>query len=67
MSAELVSAVVYTWSKTFGTPRLGLESWASIRAGYGHFFVGEYIKQSKAGLGGATDADWVYVQTTLSF
>jgi hypothetical protein len=44
-----------------------INSWASIRAGYGHFFIGDYIKQSKAAVGGATDADWIYVQTTFTF
>lgn len=42
-------------------------SWAAIRAGYGHFFVGDYIKQSKASRGGATDADWFYVQAQITF
>jgi hypothetical protein len=41
--------------------------YAQIEAGYGHFFAGKYIKQSVAGVGGSTDADWVYVQTTIKF
>lgn len=41
--------------------------WASLRAGYGHFFVGDYVKSSLAGSGGATDADWIYVQLTFNF
>lgn len=42
-------------------------SWAAFRGGYGHFFKGEYIDQSKATLGGAVDADWVYLQATINF
>jgi hypothetical protein len=41
--------------------------WFTLRAGYGHFFVGNYVKQSLTGVGGATDADWCYVQTTFNF
>ncbi len=41
--------------------------WAMLRAGYGHFFVGNYIKRSLSSVGEAVDADWVYFQATLSF
>jgi hypothetical protein len=45
-----------------------VKPWASLQAGYGHFFVGSYVKQSlSATTHGATDADWVYVQATLNF
>jgi len=40
---------------------------AQIEAGYGHFFNGDYIAQSQAANGGARDADWVYIQTTIKF
>ena len=40
---------------------------AQLEAGYGHFFTGKYIEQSLAGVGGATDANWVYVQTSINF
>jgi hypothetical protein len=43
------------------------KSWAVVRAGYGHFFVGRYVKDSLATRGGAQDADWFYTQCTLSF
>ena len=36
-----------------------------LEAGYGHFYTGEYIDKSVTG--GSTDADWVYVQTTIKF
>lgn len=39
--------------------------WSSLQVGYGHFFTGDYIKDS-AGTA-ATDADWFYTQLTLSF
>ena len=44
--------------------------WAELQCGYGHFFVGDYIRQSVETVpanGGATDADWVYMQLKLSF
>ena len=40
---------------------------AQIEVGYGHFFTGKYIEQSLAGVGGATDANFVYVQTSVNF
>jgi len=43
-----------------------LRPWIILRVGYGHFFVGDYIKSSLAKVGGATDADWVYLQTTFN-
>jgi len=47
-----------------------LTPWASLQAGYGHFFVGDYIRQSVAAVpanGGAVDANWGYVQMTIAF
>jgi len=41
--------------------------WANLRIGYGHFFVGDYIRDSLASVGGATDADFLYIQTTFNF
>jgi hypothetical protein len=41
--------------------------WLAFRAGYGHFFTGSYVNSSKAAVGGATDADWFYCQTTVGF
>jgi hypothetical protein len=39
-----------------------------VQGGYGHFFVGEYIRQSAAQGGhGTEDADWLYVQATFNF
>jgi hypothetical protein len=38
-----------------------------LQAGYAHFFTGDYIAQTFQHLGGAHDADWVYVQAQLSF
>ncbi|MCX6898849.1 MAG: alginate export family protein [Verrucomicrobia bacterium] len=46
------------------------KAWWNVQAGYGHFFVGDYIKQSVGSVaanGGAVDANFVYVQTTFSF
>ncbi len=45
-----------------------LTRFAQIEAGYAHFFVGDYIKQSLAApTRGSTDANWVYVQLSLNF
>lgn len=41
--------------------------YAIAQAGYGHFFIGNYVRNSLAGSGGATDADFVYVQTVFNF
>ncbi len=39
--------------------------WANYQIGYGHFFTGDYIKDSVGSA--ATDADWFYTQLTLTF
>ena len=41
--------------------------YAIVRGGYGHFFTGSYVDSSLKGVGGSTDADWLYVQLTLNF
>jgi len=42
--------------------------WVNLQAGYGHFFVGNYVKQSLAATThGTADANWFYVQATLNF
>lgn len=40
---------------------------AQIEVGYGHFFTGNYVHQSLAGVGGDKDANYLYVQTTINF
>ena len=37
-----------------------------IEVGYGHFFRGEYIKQTWSVIG-SQDADWFYLQTQVRF
>ena len=37
-----------------------------LQAGYGHFFRGDYVKESLTATG-SKDADWVYVQAVLNF
>lgn len=44
-----------------------LTKFAGLEAGYGHFFTGDYVDQSWAAAGGATDADWFYLQTVVRF
>jgi hypothetical protein len=39
-----------------------------IQAGFGHFFVGDYVKQSLSAPGfGSADANYLYLQTRFSF
>ena len=38
-----------------------------VQAGYGHYFTGDYVNQTFENLGGAHDADWVYLQAQLNF
>jgi hypothetical protein len=43
---------------------------ASVQAGYSHFFVGDYVRQSVdsvAANGGAVDADYFYMMVTFNF
>ncbi|HEX4646713.1 MAG TPA: alginate export family protein [Verrucomicrobiae bacterium] len=41
---------------------------AQLEAGYGHFFVGDYIRESLAApTVGSKDANYVYVQATINF
>lgn len=45
-----------------------LKPHAVAQFGYGHFFVGEYVRQSLSAPGfSATDADYVYVQFVFNF
>ncbi len=45
-----------------------IKPYASAQLGYGHFFVGDYVKQSlSAPTVGSTDANWIYAQLNLSF
>lgn len=44
-----------------------LTKFAQLEVGYGHFFTGKYVDQSLAGTGGSRDANYIYMQTTLSF
>jgi hypothetical protein len=52
------------------TADIALNSWLNFQIGYGHFFVGTYIRQSVesvAANGAAVDADLVYVQANFRF
>lgn len=41
--------------------------YAKVQGGYSHFFHGDFVTETEAGNNGNNDADFVYVQTTLSF
>ena len=42
-----------------------INRWANYQLGYGHFFVGDYIKDTAGSA--ATDANWLYTQLTFTF
>ncbi len=44
-----------------------LTKFASLEAGFGHFFTGGYVNSTFAPVGGAQSANWVYLQTMLNF
>lgn len=45
-----------------------VNKFTALEAGYGHFFVGDYIRQSWSAPGfGSADADWFYVQLNVKF
>jgi hypothetical protein len=45
-----------------------LTAYWNVHLGYGHLFVGDYIKESLSAPGfGSTDADYMYLQTRINF
>jgi hypothetical protein len=62
-----------TYSRFVGTELdviagYALTRFTQLEAGYGHFFVGDYIHSSlSAATRGSADADWIYVQATVNF
>lgn len=44
-----------------------LSKFATLEAGFGHFFTGGYVNSTFAPVGGAQNANWFYIQTMLSF
>jgi hypothetical protein len=44
-----------------------IKPYASVQAGYGHFFTGDYVTDLLASRGGSQDANWFYAQTTFTF
>lgn len=42
-------------------------SFVQVQAGFGHFFTGDYVNATFQNLGGAHDANWIYLQAQLSF
>jgi hypothetical protein len=43
-----------------------LKNWLNAQAGYGHFFRGDYVKESLSATG-SQDADWFYAQVAINF
>ena len=42
-------------------------AFVQLQGGYGHYFTGNYVNQTFQNLGGAHDANWVYLQALLNF
>ena len=58
----------YVGSEMDLTATWSLKPYASAQIGYGHFFVGDYVKSSLAAPGfGTADANFVYVQVVFNF
>jgi hypothetical protein len=57
----------YVGSEVDVVAAYAIKSYASVQAGYGHFFTGEYVNNSLAATGGAKDANWFYAQMTFTF
>jgi Alginate export len=49
------------------TASFAITRYASVQGGYGHFFTGDYVKDSLAAKGGARDADFLYAQLYFNF
>jgi hypothetical protein len=42
-------------------------SFLQFQGGFGHYFTGDYVNQTFQNLGGAHDANWVYLQAQVNF
>jgi hypothetical protein len=57
----------YVGSEVDLTATYVLCKYSMLQAGYGHFFIGEYVENSLGPLGGARDADYIYTQLIFNF
>jgi hypothetical protein len=58
----------YVGSEVDVTATFVLEPHSVLQVGYGHFFVGDYVRQSlSAPTVGSTDANWFYAQLNFNF
>ncbi len=57
----------FVGTETDLTAAYTVNTYTTISAGYAHLFAGDYIKNSLAGSGGATDADFLYAQLVFNF
>jgi hypothetical protein len=57
----------YVGSEVDVVATYNLAAYAAIQGGYGHFFTGQYVRDSLRPVGGAADADWFYVQMVFNF
>lgn len=56
----------YVGSEIDLVAKYSLTPQVDLAVGYGHFFTGGYVQYSTAA-SGTTDADWVYLQTSVKF
>ena len=58
----------YVGTEVDVTASYALTGYATLQGGFGHFFVGDYIKQSlSSATVGSKDANWFYAQLNLNF
>jgi hypothetical protein len=58
----------YVGSEVDLTATFVVKPWATVQGGFGHFFVGDYVKQSlSAPAVGSKDANWIYAQMNFNF
>ena len=61
------SAGNYLGSEIDLTAAYAITRFATAQAGYGHFFTGDYINSSLSNTGGATDANYFFLQVIVNF
>jgi len=61
------SAGSYVGSELDLIGNYSITQYASVQAGFGHFFAGDYPKDSLANSGGAADANYVFAQVYFNF
>ena len=69
-SSDLINANYssYVGSEVDLIAGYAITRFAQLEVGYGHFFVGDYVKSSLSSAAfGSKDADYIYVQFNVNF